>query len=894
MNSFNEILARIGAMVSRRHEGAEFDDELRGHLELLTEENVGRGMPQEEARRQARIRLGNAAQIRETNRRLTGLPFLETLAQDIRYALRMLRKSPGFTAVAILTLALGIGANTAIFSLVDWLILRPLPISQPSRVVFIEKQFRNGGNGTQFSYPDFRRIEQQTSQIFESVAAARMFVMDGLSVDGQSAPMWANYVDGNFFSLLGLKPALGRLLLPSEGSVAGADPVLVLGYSYWKGRFGGDANVIGKKVSVNGHPMTIVGVAPKDFQGLAALLDTQGYIPLGMMPTLNDASGEFLSNTKNSSLEVVGRLKSGVTLEQSQSVLQTVSQHLSEDNHGEMTLRAVYLGPASLVTGPAVRPMLSVVSTVFLALAGAVLILACANIANLCLVRVSARHREVAVRSALGAPRSRLIRQLLTESILLSALGCIGGVLAGLAASRAFGSIPLHTAIPTVLDFRFDWRVFAYAIAAAALTAVLVGITPALRASRTELSEILHEGGRTSTSGRQRMRSALVTAQVAGSLMLLIVAGLFVRSLQKAQHSDLGFDPQHVLNVSVDPHEAGYQEAQTREFQKTLLERARALPGVESASLALCVPMGYSSYGATLKVDGYEPRPGEGDPSAGFNAVSSDYFRTMRIPLTEGRAFQDSDAQQSQQVAIINQNFAKLYYPGQDPIGRHFSQKADGARPIQIVGVARNSRDSDIFTNNDPFYYVPVAQYFNSVMTLQIRTAAAPETLAPEVTGMIHSLDSAIPVFDVEPMTTVMEGLNGYLPFQMGAALAAALGILGLVLAIVGVYGVVSYAASQRTHEIGIRLALGAQPAQILGMILRQGLVIVGIGVVAGILAAVALARVVGNLLYGVPPLDPVTYISASVVLGGIALLACYVPARRAMRVDPMVALRYE
>jgi putative ABC transport system permease protein len=344
----------------------------------------------------------------------------------------------------------------------------------------------------------------------------------------------------------------------------------------------------------------------------------------------------------------------------------------------------------------------------------------------------------------------------------------------------------------------------------------------------------------------------------------------------------------------VDPHEAGYQEAQTREFQKTLLERARALPGVESASLALCVPMGYSSYGATLKVDGYEPRPGEGDPSAGFNAVSSDYFRTMRIPLTEGRAFQDSDAQQSQQVAIINQNFAKLYYPGQDPIGRHFSQKADGARPIQIVGVARNSRDSDIFTNNDPFYYVPVAQYFNSVMTLQIRTAAAPETLAPEVTGMIHSLDSTIPVFDVEPMTTVMEGLNGYLPFQMGAALAAALGILGLVLAIVGVYGVVSYAASQRTHEIGIRLALGAQPAQILGMILRQGLVIVGIGVVAGILAAVALARVVGNLLYGVPPLDPVTYISASVVLGGIALLACYVPARRAMRVDPMVALRYE
>src|SRR5690348_9284401 len=896
MNSFKEWAARIGAMFSRRRDGAaaEFDDELRGHLELLTEENVRRGMPVEQARRQARIRLGNATQIRETHRQLTGLPFLETLLQDIRYALRMLRKAPGFTAVAVLTLALGIGANTAIFSLVDWLILRPLPISQPSRVVFLEKQFRNGGSGTQFSYPDFRRIQQQTQGTFESVAAARMFVMDGLSVDGQSAPMWANYVDGNFFSLLGLKPALGRLLFSSEGSVAGADPVLVLGYSYWKGRFGGDASIVGKKVSVNGHPMTIVGVAPKGFRGVADFLDTQGYMPLGMMPTLRDASPTFLSNTKNSSLHVVARLKRGVSLEQAQPELSAVSQRLSVPNQGQMTLRGVYLGPASLVTGPAVRPMLNLVSAVFLALAAAVLVLACLNIANLCLVRVAARHREIAVRSALGATRSRLIRQLLTESILLAALGCIGGIFGGLAANRAFGSIPMHTAIPTVLDFRFDWRVFAYAIAAAALTAIVVGITPALRVSRTELSEILHEGGRTSTSGRQRMRSALVTAQVAGSLMLLIIAGLFVRSLEKAQHSDLGFDPQHVLNVSVDPHEAGYSAAQTREFQKTLLERARALPGVESASLAMCVPMGYSSYESTLQIDGYQPRPGEGAPGAGFNAVSVDYFRTMRIPLVEGRAFQDADAQQAQQVAVINQNFAKLYFPGQDPIGRHFSEKVDNARPMEVVGVTRNSRDSDVFTNNDPFFYVPVTQYFNSVMTLQIRTAAAPETLAAEVTGMIHSLDSAIPVFDVEPMTTVMEGLNGYLPFQMGAALAAALGILGLVLAIVGVYGVVSYAASQRTHEIGIRLALGAQPAEILEMILRQGLVIVGIGVVAGILAAGALARVVGNLLYGVPPLDPVTYISASVVLGGIALLACYVPARRAMRVDPMVALRYE
>ncbi len=596
--------------LSRKRE-RELEKEIQHHLQMAANERAEQGASMRDAQSGARREFGNVGLVKEVTRDTWGWRWLEDLVEDVRYGLRVLCKSPGFAAAAVLTLAMGIGANTAIFSLVDWLILRPLPIERPSRVVFLETTYNNGDTGTQFSYPDFQRIQQQTSGIFADVSALQMFQMDGLSIDGTSQPMWSNFVDGGFFSLLGIKPVLGRFILPSEGNVAGADPVLVLGYSYWKSRFSGDPNIIGKKVSVNGHPMTIVGVAPQHFQGLASLLDTQGYMPLGMAEVLQDAPNNFFADPKITTLALLARLKPGVSLQQTQPALQIVAKRLSEQNHIEMTVHAVPLGPASLVTGPQVRPALDLVSSLFLFLAGAVLVLACVNIANLCLVRAAARHREVAMRAALGASRSRLIRQLLTESLLLALLGCAGGIILGIAASRSFGSIQLHTALPTVLDFQFDWRIFVYALAAAVLTGILIGITPAFRVSRFELSEILREGGRTSSSGRQRLRSALVSAQVAGSLMLLIVAGLFVRSLEKVRHSDLGFEPARVLNVSIDPHQAGYDENQARQFQRALLDRAGGLPGVQSASLAISVPMGYSSYGSKLKIDGYQTRPGQ-------------------------------------------------------------------------------------------------------------------------------------------------------------------------------------------------------------------------------------------------------------------------------------------
>lgn len=874
----------------------EMDEELRGHIQERADDLERGGMPRAEAERRARIEFGGYQKFKEECRETRGMAWLHSLAQDIRFGVRMLRKSPGFTAVAVLTLALGIGANTAIFSLVNCLVFRPLPIDRPGQVVFLEAGSKGAGPQTTFSYPDFQQIQRQTSGIFSEISALQMSKMDGLSVDGKAQPIWSNYISENFFTVLGLKPALGRFFLPSEGRTIGADPVMIISYSCWKSHFNAEPDVIGKKVSLNGHPLTVAGVAPEGFRGLEAFLGVEGYIPLAMAPTLQDASATFLTDRTDTRLALIARLKAGVTLQQAQPALGVVAQRLSETNRVATSIRALPLGPTSLTLGPSMQPRLDLVSSLFLILAGALLVLACMNIAHLFLIRVAARQREVAMRAALGATRMRLMRQLLTESLLLATLGCVAGIIIGMVASRSLASISFHTDIPILLDFHFDWRVFAYALIAAALTGILVGITPAFRVSRIDLSEMLRDGGRTSTGGRQRLRGTLVVAQVAGSLMVLTVAGLFVRSLEKVQHTDLGFDPAHVLNATIDPHEAGYQDAQAREFQKTLLIRARALPGVASAAVALAVPMGYSGYYDELKIDGYQTRPGDRPPTAGFNAVTSDYFQTMRIPLLQGRGVQDSDDRDSERVAIVNRNFVDRYWHGLNPIGRRFFIASDLGHPIEVVGVAGNSRDNDMFTSNDPFFYVPFVQGYDSssFMTLQLRAVSAPETLAPEVTGLVRSLDPAMPVFDVQPMTATLDSINGFLLFQLAAALAGALGILGLVLALVGVYGVISYAASQRTHEVGIRIALGAQPAQVLALIFQQGFLIVGIGVATGILGAIAMARLVSGFLFGISPIDGLTYIGTSAMVAVIALVACWIPARRAMRVDPMVALRHE
>jgi predicted permease len=819
---------------------------------------------------------------------------MHTLTQDVRHAFRVLAKNPAFAIIAALTLALGIGANTAIFSMVNAFLFRPLPVNNPAQITVLAFQQKHGGENNTFSIPDFRDIRNQTTSVFSGLFGYQ-WGMDGLSINGKPDRLMTNYVSGNFFSALRVQPAYGRLFLPSEGEVPGADPVMVLGYTYWKTHFAADPAIVGKRVSVDGHPITIIGVAPKGFFGVYPLLDVQAYLPLGMA-ILENTPPDFMANRGRRNFAVLGRLQNGATVAQAQASLNVVAQRLSRDYPKEDEDLDLQVFP-ELRARPSPDPdnTMVFISGLFLGLAMLVLLLACVNVANILLVRATVREREMAIRAALGAARSRLIRQLLAESILLALFGGLAGILLGLWASATLGNLHVGTDLPIRVDFGFDWRVFAYAFAAALLTGLIVGIVPAIRASRGNLAAILHEGGRGVVGGKNRLRNSLVVVQVAGSLTLLIVAGLFTRSLGRAQTIKLGFDPNHVVNFAMDPGEIGYSDTQGRDFYKTLLDRVRALPGVVSATTASSAPMGYYGNGDSLEIEGYQPPPGQPVPAAGLNAISTDYFQTMGIPIVSGRAFRDADNETAPYVAIINQHMAEQYWPKQDPLGHHFKMMSDSKHSIEIVGVAKDSRVSGLTSPIGNYFYIPLAQHYAdfSMQVLQVRTAAAPSPMIPQVQRTLRSLAPDLPLFDVQTMTQAMDTLNGLLMFQLGAALSAVLGILGLVLAIVGVYGVVSYAASQKTHEIGIRMALGAQPASILTMVLTQGMLIVGIGLALGLAAAFASAKLVGNFV-AVSARDPLTYIIVTLTLTIVALTACYVPARRAMRVDPMVALRYE
>jgi predicted permease len=824
------------------------------------------------------------------------------LMQDVRYALRQLRKSPAFFSVVVLTLGLGIGANTAIFSMVDWLVLRSLPIKDPQQMHFLAFSRPGANSEIQFSYPEFVEIQKQTGDVFSGITpfifgglAGEQNSQSGLTADGTTKPVQTAYVGGDFFSLLGITPATGRFILSSEGKAPGADPVVVLSYDYWKTRFGGDPAIAGKAVSINGHPVTVIGVTPKAFLGPTPILEIQAYLPLSMFMIERGVAGDFLANPSTRSMLALARLKPGADVKRVQSELAVVGQRLLKEyprDRGIGDLCASPLRPPGIMSG-ATNPFPKL-AALFLSLAALVLALACVNVANLFLVRAGGRQREMAVRAALGAGSGRLIRQLLTESLLVAALSCGVGVLLGIAGARLLGSLSLQSELPIVVTFEFNWHVFAYAFGVASVTAVFVIVVPATRIWHGNLREVLHEGGRTSTGGRQRLRDVLVAVQVGGSLTLLIVAGLFVRSLRDVQSSDLGFDPQHVLNLTLDPNEIGYTEGQGRAFYRAMLERTRALPGVQSASLASVVPLSDSVQGSDLAIPGYATSSTQEPPHAEVDAVSLDYFTTMRITLKRGRDFSEADNENSPHVAAINQAMADRYWPGQDVLGKSFVVTSDPKHPATIVGVVQNSRMNQLYGAFEPIFYLPVAQSYVSTQTLQIRSERSAQEMVAGVRAIAQSLAPTIPVYGVRTMTEALHGGNGLLFFEVGASLAAALGLLGLILAIVGVYGVMSYAVSQRTQEIGVRIALGAQRRDIFGMIGRRGAAIVASGLALGWLAAFAAGRLVSDFLVGIAPSDPMTYVSVSLLLATIACLATYIPTRRATKIDPMVALRYE
>ncbi|HTV55772.1 MAG TPA: ABC transporter permease [Terriglobia bacterium] len=888
-----KLLAWFGR---RKRREQDLDDEIRAHLTMAICERIEQGESPAEAEANARREFGNAILVKEITRDMWASNWLESLAQDLRYGLRQLRRNPGFTAVAVITLALGIGANTAIFSVVNAVFRRGLPAYHPGQLLGLSFHQKGSSGQYTFSYPDFEDIRKQAG-CFSDMFAYHIG-LDGLNEGTRTDQIITSFVTGNYFTALGLRPALGRLLLPTEGKVPGSDPVLVLGYSYWRERFGGDPGVIGKQVQVDGHAITIVGVAPRGFRGLFSVVDIQVYLPINMF-FIEGRDRGWANSRASRSLYLMGLLEPSVSPRQAQASLDVIASRMARQYPKDWQRAVIETYPgkaANSLVEPSRRTyeLEGVAVALFLALAGLVLLLACFNVVNLLLVRATAREHEMVVRAALGASRSRLIRQLLSESLLLALLGGVAGVALGRVASTMLSSIHLRAGIPIRLDFGFDWRVFAFALACAVLAGMIVGILPAIRASGVDPGDSLHEGGRSIAAGGHYIRNGLVISQLAGSMVLLTFAGLFIRSLQKASAVSLGFDAFHVVNMSMDPHDVGYDESREREFGNDLLTRVRALPGVRSACLAYAFPAGeYSEY-EEVYVEGHLPPPGQAGPTIFDNSVSPGYFKTMGIPIVEGRSFEETDKQSAPRVAIVNQTMARAFWPNDDPVGKRFKLSSDSDTWIQIVGVARDSKVQDLTATVPAYFYLPLDQDYSKLITLQVRTAGPPESIVPRIENQIHRLAPGLPVFGVQTMGQALNGPNGFLHYWLGSALGTALGLLGLIVSVVGVYGVISYSASQRTHEIGIRMALGAQPGDIGKMVFGQGLRLVAAGVLLGLVAAVAAVRVMAGLLFGITAYDPLTFAAVAFLLVGVALLGCYVPARRATKVDPMEALRYE
>ncbi|HTC88621.1 MAG TPA: ABC transporter permease [Bryobacteraceae bacterium] len=824
---------------------------------------------------------------------------MKALFQDIRYGWRMLAKTPGLTAIVAITLAFGIAANALIFSIVNGYLLRPLPVPHPEQIAVVAA--RQQGSSPflyQFSYPDFLDFRSQATSVAD--VFGYMPVLPGLSADGRADQMLACYVTGNYFTALNIQPALGRLLLPSEEHQPGNAAALVLGYSYWQKRFRGDPLVIGKQVRMNGRPAIIVGVVRKQFLGTLPVIETDGYLPLSSGGFLEQGPGDLMQARDSRLIRVMARLRPGVSFAQAQSTLDVIASRLARQYPATDKNVTVHAYREQLSRAQPGSDAVVVIAGFFLVLAALVLLLACMNVANVLLARGTVRGREMGLRAALGASRSRLIRQMLTESMLLGILGGVGGIIVGNWFNPGDLSRLLGTNFPFRMDVSFDWHVFAYAFAAALMSGILIGLWPASRSSHADVHSLLQEGGRSDTAGagRQRFRNFLVTAQVAGSLILLVIAGLLVRSLQHAASIHLGFDPDHILNVTVDPHQIGYDETQDREFYRRLETRVRALPGVQSVSLAFGTPMSNLNTvnGGAVSVESHPTPAGQQPPVVFFNNVDPAYLDTMRVSLLRGRSFTDSDNKNATAVAIVNETMAEKFWPREDPLGKRFTLKilTAPAQTMQVVGVAANGKYAVIFEDPTAFFYVPLAQNFVSMQTLQVRTSVPPDSIVAPVRNEIHQLAPDLPIIDAMTMQKVLQGTNGTQLFRFGAYLAAAIGSLGLFLAVLGVYGVVSFAAVQRTREIGIRMALGGDDRDVLRLVLRQGvgMVIAGLGI--GLVAALALTRVMARYLLDVSPSDPLTYVVVALLLTTVALVACWIPARRATQVDPGVALRYE
>ncbi|MGC1105813.1 MAG: ABC transporter permease [Candidatus Acidiferrales bacterium] len=865
-----------------RGKRGELNEEIDTHLRMAAQDRVARGEDPAHAAQSVRRELGNAALICEATREQWGWRWLETLLQDLRYGFHMLRKSPGFTAVAILTLALGIGANTAIFSVVDAVLLRAFSYPHPEQLVLVfDAPVKQPDALSAMSYRDFRECRQQ-NRVFSEMAGN---AFHDLTLTGAGEPSIVNTaaVTPEIFSLLSIKPLAGRTLLPEDGK-QGAAPVAVLSENLWRSRFGSNPNLIGQSISLDMRAFTVVGILPASFHYPDGSPHQDVWISAAQDPLF----GPLLSHPGVPVLGGIGRLKPGVSLAQAQAEMDTLGASLAKEFPAQDSGLTIRIQPyRQAVVGNVKSALLILLGAV-----GLVLLIACANIANLLLSRATSRGREIAVRIALGAGRARIVRQLLTESALLGLLGGIAGVV--LAAWSVWILRPfLPAEVAQINPIHIGGSVLVFALALSLAAALAFGLAPALLATPSNLQANIKEGG---ARGGQHVRKFLAVAEISLAMVLLVAGGLLIRSFALLTSVNPGFDPKNVIEAEISLPQFQYSTPQQwTAFSNELLARLHAQPGLQDSALAAPLPMdrqGEATF--PFSIVGSPPLPPGKSTIADYATVSPDYFRVMRIPLRRGRFFSEQDSPSNPKVALISETLARRYFPNQDPIGRQmkFGFPPNSEVPREIVGIVGDVRDGSLGRKPGPMMYVPFAQaplYGGEVV---VRTSLSASSVAAGIRQATHAIDKDLPVTDIESFPEVLGESISQERFR--TFLVGSFSAIALVLAAVGIFGVISYSASQRTHEIGIRMALGAQPRDVLRLILGLGAKLALLGLGAGVVAAFLLTRLMSSLLYGVSATDPVTFGIVVIVLFGVALAAAYIPARRAMRVDPMVALRYE
>lgn len=885
---------RLRSIFRRRRVERELEEEMRFHLEHKIDEGIAQGLAPEEARYRALRAMGGLEQRKEEMRDMRRVHWLTDFADDARYALRGLRRTPGLTAFVVITLALGIGMTTTPFSMVDALVFRPYPVPDPGEVVTLVSVSREDAFGS-FSYREYLDIRDHTRS-YAGVVASTITRSVGFSADPRATPQVKGgiMVSGNYFSVLGVEPRLGRGFRPDEDTVPGRDAVAVLGPDFWKREFSSDPSVVGRTIRLNGAEFTVIGVAPETFPGMQVFSRPDVYVPLAMAPVFStDPLKSFFEDRDDRELGVKARLGAGAKLDEARNELELLARAFERDHPAQNRDRG-----ATVRTSFEMRTRGDDVNwkfgVIFLILALTVLLVACTNVAGLLLSRAQTRTREIAVRLAIGAGRFRLVRLLLTESLVLACLGGLGGIAVGYAGIRFMGTFSIPSELPLTIPFRMDGRVLLVSLAVSLLSALLCGLVPALQSTRPNLANRLKAADVDAPGRRLWGRNVLVVVQVAASLMLLTASFLMARSFRDTVRNGIEFARNPLLMVRFDPRLAQYDAAQTQRFYERLTERVGEAPGVRSVGLTQNPPLGLGDFDALAFVpDGFEMPQERESFTAAMDTVDRGFFRTMRIPILRGRGFISSDSASAPAVAVVNEQFVERYWPGEDAVGKRLRLGRRDGPPVEIVGVAKTVRYRGTTEEPTEFVYLPLAQRPKARMVLLLETSGDPLRWVDPVRAIVRSLEPNLPMLE----TRTYQDLYRYHAVEgpgVAIQLVGTMGAVGLLLAIAGLYGLVAYNVSRRTREIGIRMAIGAGPAAVLRLVMGKGLVLVGIGTAIGLVMGVAVEQLMNSMVFHAGRVDFVAYLVVVPSMVLATVLAAYIPARRAARIAPTLALRYE